>query len=147
MSSSKLLDQVRTTARLRHLSLKTEKAYIQHIKRFILFHNKQHPRELCEPHIRDYLSDLAINRNVSASTQNVALAGLLFLYRDVLKITLNRIEDVERARISRRLPVVLTKTEVMAVLHELHGIPHSALGSFTHVWIRVASDGMLATQS
>lgn len=126
MSSSKLLDQVRTTARLRHLSLKTEKVYVQHIKRFILFHGKQHPRELCETHIRDYLSDLAINRNVSASTQNVALAALLFLYRDVLKLTLNRIEDVERARMSRRLPVVLTKTEVTAVLNELDGIPYLA---------------------
>jgi integron integrase len=126
MSSSKLLDQVRTTARLRHLSLKTEKAYLQHIKRFILFHGKQHPRELCEAHIRDYLSDLAVNRNVSASTQNVALAALLFLYRDVLKLTLKRIEEVERARVSRRLPVVLTKSEVTAVLNQLDGVPYLA---------------------
>lgn len=126
MSSPKLLDQVRTTARLRHLSLKTEKVYVQHIKRFILFHGKQHPRELCETHIRDYLSDLAINRKVSASTQNVAFAALLFLYRDVLKLTLNRIEDVERARMSRRLPVVLTKSEVIAVLNELDGVPYLA---------------------
>jgi integron integrase len=123
---SKLLEQVRTTARLRHLSLKTEKVYLQHIKRFILFHGKRHPRELGEDHIRDYLSDLAVNRNISASTQNVALAALLFLYRDVLKLALNRIEDVERARVSRRLPVVLTKTEVSAVLNELHGIPYLA---------------------
>lgn len=123
---SKLLDQVKTTARLRHLSLKTEKVYLQHIKRFILFHGKRHPRELGEDHIRDYLSDLAVNQNVSASTQNVALAALLFLYRDVLKIILNRIEDVERARMSRRLPVVLTKNEVTAVLNELHGIPYLA---------------------
>jgi integrase len=126
MSSSRLLDQVRTTARLRHLSLKTEKAYLQHIKRFILFHGKQHPRELCEAHIRDYLSDLAVNRNVSASTQNVALAALLFLYRDVLKLTLKRIEEVERARVSRRLPVVLTKSEVTAVLNQLDGVPYLA---------------------
>lgn len=117
---------MRTTARLRHLSLKTEKAYLHHIKRFILFHGKRHPRELCEDHIRDYLSDLAIRRNVSASTQNVALASLLFLYRDVLKLTLSRIEDVERARVSRRLPVVLTKAEVSAVLKELDGIPYLA---------------------
>ena len=73
MSASKLLDQVRNTARLRHLSLRTEKAYVQHIKRFILFHQKRHPRELSVPHIRDYLSDLAVSGNVSASTQNVAL--------------------------------------------------------------------------
>ena len=126
MSASKLLDQVRTSARLRHFSLRTEKAYVQHIKRFILFHGKRHPRELSEKHIRDYLSHLAINRSVSASTQNVALAALLFLYRDVLKLTLNRIEDVERARVSRRLPVVLTKTEVTAVLNLLDGLPYLA---------------------
>jgi integron integrase len=123
MSASKLLDQVRITARLRHLSLRTERAYVQHIKRFILFHNKRHPRELSAAHIREYLSDLAITRHVSASTQNVALAALLFLYRDVLRLTLDRIEDVERARINRRLPVVLTKTEVMAVLKTLDGVP------------------------
>jgi site-specific recombinase XerD len=76
--SAKLLDQVSITARLRHLSLKTEKAYRQHIKRFILFHGTRHPRELSEDHIRGYLSDLAINKSVSASTQNVALAALLF---------------------------------------------------------------------
>ncbi len=85
MSAPRLLDQVRTTARLRHLSLRTEQAYVQQIKRFILFHKKKHPDEMGETHIRDYLSHLAVERNVAASTQNVALAALLFLYRDVLK--------------------------------------------------------------
>jgi site-specific recombinase XerD len=85
MSAPRLLDQVRITARLRHLSLKTEKAYRNQIIRFILFHGKKHPAEMAEGHIRDYLSYLAVERNVSASTQNVALAALLFLYRDVLK--------------------------------------------------------------
>lgn len=126
MSSSKLLDQVRTTARLRHLSLKTEKAYVQHIKRFILFHGKKHPRDMAEGHIRDYLSHLAVERNVSASTQNVALAAVLFLYRDVLKQKLERIEEVERARISRHLPVVLTRTEVHTVLNNLNDVPYLA---------------------
>src|SRR6266478_5994438 len=126
MSSSKLLDQVRTTARLRHLSLRTEKAYVQHIKRFILFHGKRHPREMAEDHIRDYLSHLAVDRNVSASTQNVALAALLFLYRDVLKQKLERIEEVERARTSRRMPVVFTRSEVNAILNNLTGIPYLA---------------------
>jgi site-specific recombinase XerD len=112
MPPTKLLEQVRATARLRHLSLRTEKAYVQHIKRFILFHGKKHPREMCEDHIRDYLSYLAVERNVSASTQNVALPALLFLYRDVLKQKLERIEEVERARLSRHLPVVLTRAEV-----------------------------------
>lgn len=126
MSSSKLLDQVRTTARLRHLSLRTEKAYVQHIKRFILFHGKKHPREMAEDHIRNYLSHLAVDRNVSASTQNVALAALLFLYRDVLKQKLERIEEVERARTRRRMPVVFTKTEVNTILNNLAGIPYLA---------------------
>ena len=85
MPAPRLLDQVRTTARLRHLSLKTEKAYVNQIKRFILFHGKKHPSEMAENQIRDYLSYLAVERNVAASTQNVALAALLFLYRDVLK--------------------------------------------------------------
>ena len=85
MPPARLSDQVRTTARLRHLSLKTEKAYVNQIERFILFHGKKHPSEMAEAHIRDYLSHLAVERNVSASTQNVALAALLFLYRDVLK--------------------------------------------------------------
>jgi integrase len=124
--SSKLLDQVRATARLRHLSLKTEKAYVHHIKRFILFHGKKHPRDMAERHIRDYLSHLAVERNVSASTQNVALAALLFLYRDVLKQKLERIEEVERARLSRHLPVVLTRAEVTTVLNYLNGVPYLA---------------------
>ena len=126
MSSSKLLDQVRTTARLRHLSLKTEKAYVQHIKHFILFHGKKHPRDMAEGHIRDYLSHLAVERNVSASTQNVALAAILFLYRDVLKQKLERIEEVERARLSRHMPVVLTRAEVSTVLNNLNGVPYLA---------------------
>jgi len=126
MSPPRLLDEVRTTARLRHLSLRTEKAYLQQIKRFILFHDKQHPREMDAKHIRDYLSYLAVERNVSAATQNVALAALLFLYRDVLKQKLDRIEDVERARTNRRMPVVLTKPEVNAVLNNLSGIPYLA---------------------
>ena len=99
--AQKLLDQVSTVARLKHLSIRTEKAYRHQIKQFILFHNLRHPREMREEEIRAYLSHLAIERNVSASTQNVALAALLFLYRDVLKIDLQRIEDVERARFPR----------------------------------------------
>jgi integron integrase len=79
-----------------------------------------------EQHIRAYLSHLAVDRNVAASTQNVALAALLFLYRDVLKLKLERIEDVERARTNRRMPVVLTRPEVMAVLNNLDGIPRLA---------------------
>jgi site-specific recombinase XerD len=109
------MEQVRTTAHLRHLSQKTEKAYLQHIKRCILFHGKRHPPEMAENHIREYLSHLAVERNVSASTQNVALAALLFLYRDLLKLKLGRIEEVERAGTSRHLPVVFTRSEVSTI--------------------------------
>lgn len=126
MSSTRLLDQVRATARLRHLSLKTEKAYVQQIKRFIIFHGKKHPNEMNENHIRAYLSHLAVEKNVAASTQNVALAAVLFLYRDVLKTKLDRIEEVERARISRHMPVVLTRSEVTAVLQNLSGVSYLA---------------------
>jgi integron integrase len=123
-SSPKLLEQVVIVARLRHLSRRTEKAYKHFIKQFILFHNKRHPREMGADEIRDFLSHLAVDKNVSASTQNVGLAALLFLYRDVLMLPLERIENVTRARVSRRLPVVFTKQEVAAVLSHLSGTTH-----------------------
>ena len=122
----KLLEAASTVARLKHLSLRTEKAYLQHIKRFVLFHNKRHPKEMGEAEIRAYLSDLAVNNNVAASTQNVALAALLFLYKDVLRQTLDRISKVERARLPKRLPVVFTKQEAAAILSKLSGSSYLA---------------------
>ena len=122
--AQKLLDQVSTVARLKHLSIRTEKTYRHQIKRFIVFHKLRHPQNMREEEIRAYLSHLAIDRNVSASTQNVALAALLFLYRDVLKIDLNRIEDIERARLPTRLPVVFTRDEVKAILKQLSGVDY-----------------------
>jgi len=122
MTAPKLLDQVRTVARLKHLSLKTEQAYAQQIKRFIFFHGKRHPSEMREEEIRAYLSHLAVDKHVAASTQNVALAALLFLYRDVLKIQLERIENIERARLPTRKPVVFTKQEATDVLRNLSGV-------------------------
>ena len=122
MTAPKLLDQVRAVARLKHLSLKTEQAYVQQVKRFIFFHSKRHPNEMREDEIRAYLSHLAVDRHVAASTQNVALAALLFLYRDVLKIKLERIENIERARLPTRKPVVFTKQEAADVLRNLSGV-------------------------
>jgi integron integrase len=119
MSSPKLLDLVRTVARVKHFSLKTEDAYANWIKRFILFHRKRHPNEMAENEIRQFLAHLAVDLHVSASTQTVALSALLFLYRDVLKRPLPFIEDVERAKPSRKLPVVFSKTEVQKVLSQL----------------------------
>lgn len=115
----KLLDQVTDLARFRHLSLRTEKAYRAWIKRYILFHGKRHPRELDGEAIRVFLTHLAVNEKVSASTQNQAFNALLFLYRHVLKMESPSISGVERARHSRRLPVVFTKAEANGVIAEM----------------------------
>ncbi|MFZ0061470.1 MAG: integron integrase [Pyrinomonadaceae bacterium] len=124
MSSPKLLDQVRTVARLRHFSLRTEQAYVGWIRRFILFHKKRHPAEMAEPEIRQFLANLAVEHGISASTQTVALSALLFLYRDVLKRDLPYVEGIERAKRSKRLPVVFSRAEVQAVLAHLSGTHH-----------------------
>ena len=120
-SKPKLLDEVRAVARMRHLSLRTEQAYMNWIRRFILFHKKRHPAEMNEPEIRAFISDLAVNGNISASTQTVALSALLFLYRDVLKKQLPYVSDIERAPSRKKLPVVFTRDEVKRVLAELTG--------------------------
>jgi integron integrase len=119
-----LLDQVRSTIRLRHYSIRTEEAYVNVIRRFILYHRKRHPKEMGVDEIRQYLSYLATNGNVAASTQNVALAALLFLYREVLLIDLPLIEGVERAKRPQRIPVVLTIEEVKRVLAHIDGTHH-----------------------
>ena len=121
MPKSPLLDQVREVLRLRHYSIRTEEAYVQAIRRFILYHRKRHPREMGVDEIRQYLSYLATDRNVAASTQNVALCALLFLYRQVLAIDLPLIENVERAKRPKRVPVVFTREEVRSVLAKIHG--------------------------
>jgi integron integrase len=121
MTKPKLLDQVRYVARLKHLSFRTEQSYSHWIKRFILFHNKRHPALMAETEIRHFLSHLALNENVAGSTQSVALSALLFLYRDVLKLDLNYVEGIERAKKPKRVPVVLTRSEVSALLDHLSG--------------------------
>jgi site-specific recombinase XerD len=84
-SKPKLLDQMRHVLRLKHMSLRTEEAYVQWVKRFILFHHKRHPADMGAPEIRTFLTHLAVEGQVAASTQNVALQALLFLYHHVLK--------------------------------------------------------------
>ncbi|MEO8436007.1 MAG: integron integrase [Pyrinomonadaceae bacterium] len=121
MAERKLLDQVRDVARLRHLSLRTEESYRAWIKRFILFHGKRHPRDLDAEAVRAYLTHLAVEGNVAASTQNQAFNALIFLYRQVLKVEPPRIEGVERARQSKNLPVVFTKEEANSVIAHLKG--------------------------
>jgi integron integrase len=126
MSEPKLLDQVRTLIRLRHLSLRTEEAYVHSIRRYILFHGKRHPRQLGVADIRAFLSDLAVRSQVAASTQNVATSAVLFLYRQVLGLDLPFIDGIERATRPEPLPVVFTKPEVSAVIARLSGISRLA---------------------
>jgi integron integrase len=117
----KLLDQVRSDLRLKHYSIRTEQAYVDWIRRFILFHRKRHPNEMGEQEISAFLSHLAVNRRVSASTQNQAFCALLFLYQQVLERKLNFIDDVHRVKRPAKIPVVFTPEEAGAVLDHLHG--------------------------
>ena len=119
----KLLDQVRQAIRRRHYSDRTEKAYTHWIKRYIFFHNKRHPLEMAESEIARFLSSLATEGRVSASTQNQALNALLFLYHEVLSKEIGLINGVVRAKRPQRLPVVLTKDEVKRVLDRMNGAP------------------------
>jgi integron integrase len=117
----KLLEQVRDAIRVKHYSIRTEQAYIDWIKRFILFHHKRHPREMAEMEVTQFLTHLARDRNVAASTQNQALSALLFLYKEVLKQEIGWLGKVERAKRPPKLPVVLSAGEVRQVCARLHG--------------------------
>jgi len=115
----KFLDQVRESLRTLHYSIRTEDAYVLWIKRFILHHGKRHPMELGEAQVVEFLTHLAVGKDVAASTQNQAFSALLFLYKVVLDRPLERIDDVVRARRPERLPVVMTRDEVRGVLAQL----------------------------
>jgi len=110
-------------ARIRRIGRRTEKAYRGWVRRFILHHGKRHPAELGAREVTDFLSHLAVDRHVSASTQNQALCALLFLYRQVLGLELPWLEDVVRARVPPRLPTVLSRDEVRRVLERMRGTP------------------------
>jgi len=112
----RLLDQVRDRIRALHYSLRTEETYVHWIKRFILFHGKKHPRDMGDPEVGAFLSHLATGLHVSSGTQNLALAALLFLYREVLDRDLPWLKDVVRAKRPQRLPTVLTRREVDLLL-------------------------------
>jgi len=121
MSSPKLLDRVRMAIRARHYSRRTARAYVGWIRRFIVFHGVRHPNEMGTKEISRFLTHLATEQGVSSSTQNQALSALLFLYRNVLDKELPRLKDVVRAKPTRHLPVVLSRTEVGALLDALEG--------------------------
>lgn len=118
-AAPKLLDRVRWHLRVKHYSLRTEQAYIDWIRRFILFHRKRHPDEMGENEIATFLTSLAIKEHVAASTQNQALSALLFLYQQVLERKLNNLDGIERVKRPAKIPVVLTRREAHAILDQL----------------------------
>ena len=117
----KLLDQVRDVIRRKHYSLRTERSYTDWIRRFILYHQKRHPRDMAEVEISQFLTHLARDGRVAASTQNQALSAILFLYKEVLRQEIGWLENVERAKSPVRVPVVLTRDEVHKLFAQLHG--------------------------
>jgi integrase len=119
----RLLDQVREAIRARHYSRRTEKTYVAWIRRYIFFHGKRHPAEIGAPEITRFLTSLAVDSKVAASTQNQALSALLFLYREVLLQEVPWLDDLVYAKRPHHLPVVLTREEVRAVLGQIHGVP------------------------
>jgi integron integrase len=121
MENKRLLDRVRDRIRAKHYSIRTEDAYLQWMRQYILFHGKRHPSELGCKEIEAFLNYLATKRNVSASTQNQAKSALLFLYKEVLRIDLPWLADVVSAKKPKRLPVVLTKSEVALILAQTKG--------------------------
>jgi site-specific recombinase XerD len=118
-----LMEQVRAEIRARHYSRRTEDAYVHWIRRFIVFHGRRHPRDLGAPEISAFLTWLAVEQHVAASTQNQGLSGVLFLYRNVLRLDIGVVELLPRARMTTKVPVVLSPSEVRQVLDQLIGVP------------------------
>lgn len=142
--SSPFLNEVRRVMRLKHMSRRTEASYLHYIVDFIRFYSKQHPREMGVGEIRAYLSHLAMDKDVAASTQNVALSALLFLYRRVLRVELPNIENIERARRPKRVPVVFTPAEVEAILAQLAGTHHLVISLLYGTGMRLSEMSVLA---
>lgn len=133
----RLLDRVREAIRARHYSRRTEKSYVAWVRRYVLFHGKRHPAEMGAPEVTRFLNFLAVDRSVAASTQNQALSALLFLYREVLDQDLPWLDDLVRAQRPPRLPVVLTRDEVRAIIERLSGVPcHDQLLSVARTFAR-----------
>lgn len=118
----RLLDQVRSLIRCKHYSIRTEQTYVDWIRRYILFHDKRHPKDLGEKHISAFLSHLAVHKRVASSTQNQALCAIVFLYRQVLKMELGEFDNLVRAKRPHKLPVVFTRDEVKQILLQLNGL-------------------------
>jgi len=127
----RLFDVVRDRIRVKHYSYPTEQAYLGWVRRFIRFHAGKHPREMSGPEVQSFLNHLAVDRRVSASTQNQALAGVLFLYREVLEVDLPWLDGLVRAKRPERVPVVLTREEVARTLARLDGV-HALMGGLLY---------------
>ena len=119
----KLLDQVKTHLRSLHYSRSTEESYINWIKRFIIFNNKMHPEQLGKDQIRKFLNHLAVERNVSASTQNQALQAILFLYKEIIHKDVGWVDDIQRPVKPKHIPVVFSQSEARIVLNNISGLP------------------------
>ena len=130
-AAPKLLDQVRGKIRLKHYSIRTEQAYLYWIKRFILHSDKEHPKNLGAEAVERFLTYLAVEGKVASSTQNQAKSALLFLYREILGIELGWLDDIEQAKTPKRLPVVLTRHEVQALLSRFQGT-HWLIGTLLY---------------
>ncbi len=124
----KLIERVRETIRLKHMSRRTEDVYIYFIKQFIYFHNKRNPETMNAPEIRAYLSHLATDRDVSASTQNLALNAVMFLYNQVLNKPVGSLKEIERAKRPKRLPTVFSQNEVLMILSMMKDTPQLVAG-------------------
>ena len=125
--------------------MRTEHSYVDWIKRYILFHDKRHPREMGAPQVEAFLTHLTVNRDLSASTQNQALAAVLFLYKEVLRIELPWMDDVVRAKRGIHLPVVLSRAEVAAVFAHVHGTEGLLLKLLYGTGLRIGDRFNLAT--
>jgi len=134
----KLLDQVKTHLRTLHYSRRTEESYVNWVKRFILFHNKTHPEKLGKDDIRKFLNYLAVDRNVSASTQNQALQGILFLYKEIIHKDVGWIDDIKRPTKPKHIPVVFTKAEAHSIIQNMEGLPKLVAGLLYGAGLRLS---------
>lgn len=121
MGQSRFLEEIRTIMRTKHYSIQTEKTYLCWIKRFILFNNKRHPKDLGEQELTNFLSHLAVKRRVSSSTQNLALCAIVFMYKHVFKRELTLLPNTIRARTPTRVPTVLTHDEALSIINHMNG--------------------------
>ncbi|MGA8266085.1 MAG: integron integrase, partial [Ignavibacteriaceae bacterium] len=122
MPGSQLLNSVRTELKTKHYSKRTEQAYLSWIKRYIFFHGKKHPAEMGQKEIKEFLNHLAVKGNVASSTQNQALHGILFLYKNILNKDIGWIENIKKVSRVKHLPVVLNKEEIRRIFENLDGI-------------------------